>query len=52
MDAKIVFNEQQLNNLKIFLQRTSLNGNEVPAYIEILNLLNDVEDVEDVEDGV
>ena len=33
------FDEKQLNNLVIFLNRVDLKGSQVPAYIEILNVL-------------
>lgn len=36
----IELTDVQLKNLLTFLTRTSLVGNEVPAYIEILNILN------------
>lgn len=32
----------QYNNLMTFISRASLTGNEVPAYVEILNILNKV----------
>lgn len=37
---KIELTEQQLNNLQVFLQRLDLKGNEVPAFVEIMNALN------------
>lgn len=37
---KIELTEQLLNNLQIFLQRVDLKGNEVPAFVEIMNALN------------
>ena len=41
---KIVkFTDEQLNNLKIFLLRTDLKGNEVETFLEIANLLNNPE---------
>ena len=36
----IEINEGELNNLKIFLSRVDLKGNEVPAFVEIMNALN------------
>ena len=36
---KIELTEEQLNNLKTFLQRVDLKGAEVPAYISIANAL-------------
>ena len=35
----IELTEQQANNLKIFLSRTQLNGNEAVALLEILSKL-------------
>ena len=35
--------EVQLNNLKAFLERVDLKGNEVPAYVDIINAINQVE---------
>lgn len=29
-----------INNLKVFLNRVNLNGNEVPAFIEIISALD------------
>ena len=37
---KIELTEQQLNNLQIFLQRVDLKGNEVQAFVEIMQVLN------------
>lgn len=37
---KYEISEQVKNNLLVFLQRTDLKGNEVPAYVEIINILN------------
>ncbi len=37
---KIELTEQQLNNLKIFLNRVDLKGNEVGAFVEIMQTLN------------
>ena len=37
---KYEISEQAKNNLLVFLQRTDLKGNEVPAYVEIINILN------------
>lgn len=37
---KYEISEQVKNNLLVFLQRTELKGNEVPAYVEIINILN------------
>ena len=35
----IELTEGQLNNLLIFLQTVSLKGNEVPAFVEIVNAI-------------
>lgn len=32
--------EVQLNNLMLFLERVDLKGNEVPAYVDIVNIIN------------
>lgn len=39
MIIKIELNDAQFNNLFTFLNRTSLSGNEVPAFIEIMQIL-------------
>lgn len=45
------FNEQQVENLKVFLSRTDVKGLEVPAFVEIMNALNNPDKSEDnVED--
>ena len=44
---KIELTEQQLNNLQVFLQRVDLKGNEVPAYVEIIQALNNPLDLEE-----
>lgn len=36
----IKLTDEELNNLKVFLGRCDLKGNEVPAFIVILNKLN------------
>ena len=36
---KVELTEQQINNLKVFLQRLQLTGSEVGAFVEILNAL-------------
>ena len=37
---KIELTDQQINNLKAFLERVSLSGREVPMYLEAINALN------------
>lgn len=37
---KILINEATLQNLKVFLERITMTGKEVPAYIEIIQALN------------
>ena len=37
---KIELTEQQLNNLQVFLNRVSLQGNEVGAFVEIMQALS------------
>lgn len=32
-----------INNLKVFLERVDLKGNEVPAYVDIINSINQAE---------
>ena len=39
----IKLTDEELNNLKVFLGRCDLKGNEVPAFIVILNKLNHAE---------
>ena len=39
----IKLTDEELNNLKVFLGRCDLKGNEVPAFIEILNRINNAE---------
>lgn len=36
--------EQQLSNLKTFLQRVQLTGSEVGAFVEIINALSNNKD--------
>lgn len=38
---KLEFTEEELSNLAVFLQRTQLNGAEVPAYVKIVKRIND-----------
>lgn len=40
---KILINEAALQNLKVFLERITMTGKEVPAYIEILQALQKAE---------
>lgn len=35
----VVFTEQEIGDLNVFLSRTSLTGAEVPAYVAIINKL-------------
>lgn len=35
----IELNEEELNNLKLFMERVTLNGKEVPAYLAIMKKL-------------
>ena len=39
MEYQIVLNEQDLQNLRVFLQRTKLEGTEVPAFVHLMNKL-------------
>lgn len=48
MGYRIELTQQELNNLKIFLSRTTLSGNEA---IEFVKLANKVEKAEVVQDG-
>jgi hypothetical protein len=43
---KIVLPKQHLNNLKIFLSRANLTGQEVPAFNEILKAIYTAELIE------
>ena len=45
---KIEFTKEQLNNLQVFLNRVDLKGNEVLAFMEIMQILGSsvVEDKE------
>lgn len=45
----IKLTDEELKNLKVFLGRCDLKGNEVPAFIAILNKLNIAEVVKDGE---
>lgn len=38
---KIEINSDQAKNILVFLQRTNLKGEEVPAYVDILNIINE-----------
>ena len=38
---KIDLNSQQIINLKVFLSRTQISGNEVEAFVEILSKLKE-----------
>ena len=50
MDLIIKLSEHQLNNLNIFLQRVDLKGNEVRAFVEIMNALNEPTIDEEIEE--
>lgn len=39
--------EKDINNLKIFLSRTQLTGQEVPAYSKILQALYEAEEIKE-----
>lgn len=41
---KILINEAALQNLKVFLERITMTGKEVPAYIEILQAIQKAEE--------
>ncbi len=43
----IKLTDEELNNLKVFLGRCDLKGNEVPAFLSILNKINNAEVIED-----
>jgi len=43
---EIKLTEQQYNNLKVFLQRVELKGNEVPAFLEIVQALENSQNSE------
>jgi hypothetical protein len=43
----IKLTDEEINNLKVFLGRCDLKGNEVPAFIAILNKINNPEVIED-----
>ena len=45
----IKLTDEELNNLKVFLGRCDLKGNEVPAFISILNKINNTEVIKDGE---
>lgn len=47
MKIVITLNQEQAANLVIFLQRTKLDGKEVPAYMEIVNAVNGAQRVEE-----
>ncbi len=47
----VTLTEQQLNNLRVFLQRVPMEGKEVPAFVEIMQVLIPIKDfVSDDED--
>ena len=37
---KYELNDEQLNNLKVFLLRVDLKGSEVPAYVSLMNAIS------------
>ena len=39
-EINVELTKEQIQNLLVFLSRVDLKGNEVPAYVEILNLFN------------
>ena len=43
----IKLTDEELNNLKVFLGRCDLKGNEVSAFLSILNKINNAEVIED-----
>ena len=43
----IKLTEQELNNLKIFLQRSTLNGSEALEFVKLANKISNAEVVED-----
>lgn len=38
---KVELNKEQIKNILVFLERTSLKGNEVVAYVDIINTLSE-----------
>jgi hypothetical protein len=45
----IKLTDEEESNLRVFLGRTQLTGQEVPAFIAILNRINNAEVVEDAK---
>lgn len=45
----IKMSEQELNNLKVFLERVTLSGKEVMAYSLILKAIQEAKKVEEVK---
>lgn len=39
----INFTAEELNNIKVFMERVTMSGKEVPAYIAIMNKLHTAE---------
>lgn len=39
----INFTAEELNNIKVFMERVTMSGKEVPAYIAIMNKLHSAE---------
>jgi hypothetical protein len=49
MEYQIVLNEQDLQNLRVFLQRTKLEGTEVPAFVHLMNKLQNVTPIDQTQ---
>jgi hypothetical protein len=47
---KFELSTEQLNNLKQFLNRSTIQGAEIGAFVELVNILNKPEDVKPVEE--
>lgn len=46
---KILLENEDFANLKVFLERVEMTGKEVPAYISIMQKLSEVSEMEKVE---
>lgn len=42
MEYQIILTELDLQNLRIFLQRTKLEGTEVPAFVHLMNKIQNI----------
>jgi hypothetical protein len=42
----LTLNESQLASLKVFMERTELNGREVHKFVELVQVINDSENKE------